>query len=54
MKTTQIPLDTLEDVIDVLNKAFDAEGDTFGLLHNTAVDVLIALERLFGEARKAS
>lgn len=33
-----------KDIVAVLNKAFEFEGDVFGVLHNTAVDVLIAIE----------
>ncbi len=36
---------TIIDAVVIINKAFDYDGDVFGILHNTAVDVIMALEQ---------
>ena len=37
------------NAVEVLNKSFEFEGDVFGILHNTAADVLDALEKALEE-----
>lgn len=53
---TEIPIDrvTLENAIFVLNRAFNAEGDVFGVYHNTACDVLMDLEFLLADLNNQS
>lgn len=41
------------DLIDLLNKAFEYEGDVFGYLHNDAVDALSTLQRLLQEYKQS-
>jgi len=41
-----ISKDLAQSIVDLLNKAFNYEGDVFGILHNTATDVLGELETL--------
>lgn len=36
-------LQLLKDYKTVIDKAFDYDGDVFGMLHNNAVDVSISL-----------
>lgn len=37
-------LSLLKSILPIINKAFDYDGDVFGMLHNDATDVLIDVE----------
>lgn len=40
-----IPRELIEDAVRIINKAFEFDGDVFGMMHNDAVDTLESLER---------
>jgi hypothetical protein len=41
--------DTVEEILALLSRGFNFEGDVFGISHNTACDVVNELERLLEE-----
>jgi len=45
----EISRELIENCVELLNLAFNAEGDVFGKMHNTACDVVNALEVLLVE-----
>lgn len=46
-----IPEAPLESIVRLLNKAFDYDGDVFGILHNEATDTLSECEAMLAAAR---
>lgn len=45
-------LSFLKDVREVLGKAFDYDGDVFGILHNQAVDLDCKINRTIAKLEK--
>ena len=45
-------LSILKSIVPILNKAFEYDGNVFGMLHNEAVDVSIAIEKAIEKLSK--
>ena len=45
-------LSLLKSIAPILDKAFDYDGNVFGMLHNDAVDVSIAIEKAIEKLSK--
>lgn len=45
-------LSLLKSIAPILDKAFEYDGNVFGMLHNEAVDVSIAIEKAIEKLSK--
>jgi hypothetical protein len=47
-------LSLLKSIKPIIDKAFDYDGDVFGMLHNDAVDVDTTIEKLIVKLEKGT